>query len=111
MLRKWLIITLALLLAAAPALAEGSILPDVPAPAPESQSILPSLDERNAVSFGVEMNVYPDAACTTESGQWMERYTRVTPAQYDAFGVILGQKGYSVLSSEVRKYTPMCGTM
>lgn len=103
MLRRLLLMTLALLLLTAPALAQESILPDVTPQEP--QSILPSLDERNAVSFGVEMNVYPDAAEMTDAGQWLESYSRVTPAQYEQFGVILGQKGYAVVSSTVTAET------
>lgn len=93
MLRKLTALLLCMLLCAPAALAEGSILPEVEST--QGESILPKLDVMTAISFGVEMNVYPALTMTLESGEWQETYTGVTVEQYDAFGVILGKQGYT----------------
>lgn len=81
MLRKLTVLLLCLLLCVPVAVAEGSILP--------------KLDVVTAVSFGVEMNVYPALTQTLETGEWQETYTGVSLQQYDEFGVILGYMGYT----------------
>lgn len=112
-MRKMMILTLCLLLCAPAAIAESSILPE--AAGTVAQSILPRLDVVTAVSYGVEMNVYPALTQRLESGEWQETYTDVTLEMYDAFGVILGQKGYTtedVLLEGTRVSLTLCsGTL
>lgn len=93
MLRKLTLLLLCLLLCAPAAIAESGVLPEVD-PVP-GESILPRLDVTPAISYGVEMNVYPALTRRLETGEWQETYTDVTLEKYDAFGVILGQKGYT----------------
>ncbi len=93
MLRKLTALLVCMLLMAPAALAEGSILPETPAA--QVESILPRLDVLIAVSFGVEMNIYPALTATLETGEWQETYTGVTIDLYDQFGVILGRLGYA----------------
>jgi len=94
MLRKLTALLLCMLMMTPAVLAEGSILP---APtAVQGASILPRLDVMTAVSFGVEMNIYPALTQTLDTGEWQETYTGVTIDLYDQFGVILGTLGYTV---------------
>lgn len=92
MFRKMTLLFIMMLLLLPAALAESSALPDV---SPQGESILPRLEANTAVSFGVEMNIYPALTKTLENGEWQETYTDVTLELYDAFGVILGQQGYT----------------
>lgn len=93
MLRKLTALLLCMLLCIPVAVAEEGILPEIDSP--QGESILPKLDVMTAVSFGVEMNVYPALTQTLETGEWQETYTSVTTQQYDEFGVILGLMGYT----------------
>ena len=91
MIRKLFMLLLCLALLSPAVLAEESVLPVIDEPAGES--ILPRLETLTAVSYGVEMNVYPALTRTLESGEWQESYTDVTLEKYEAFGVRLGQLG------------------
>lgn len=93
MIRKLFMLLLCLALLIPAALAEESVLPVIEEPVGES--ILPQLEALTAVSYGVEMNVYPALTRTLETGEWQESYTDVTLEKYEAFGVILGQLGYT----------------
>lgn len=92
MIRKLFMLLLCLALLSPAALAEESVLPVIEEPS-AGESILPRLETLTAVSYGVEMNVYPALTRTLESGEWQESYTDVTLEKYDAFGVRLGQLG------------------
>lgn len=113
MLRRMMILTLCLLLCVPAAIADSGVLP-TPAN-PQGESILPRLDVVIAVSYGVEMNVYPALTQRLETGEWQETYTDVTLEMYDAFGVILGKKGYTtedVLLEGTRVSLTLCsGTL
>lgn len=98
--RKCLLLALLMLTLCTAALAEGSVLPDlgvVGAP----QSILPKIELPVAVSFGSAMGVSPLTAHYLPDGRWQEAYENVTMAQYDEFGVILGQRGLTASDAQV----------
>lgn len=91
MIRRLLSMLMCLMLLVPAALAEESVLPAIDTQ--DAPSILPVLETLTAVSYGVEMTVYPALTRTLESGEWQESYTDVTLEKYNAFGVILGLRG------------------
>ena len=83
MYQKCLCLIMALLLTTSSAMA-GSILPAAPVAA----------QPQEAISFASAVGATPAATSTNADGSISERYEDVTAAQYDTFGIQLGEEGY-----------------
>ncbi|MBE5801670.1 MAG: hypothetical protein E7319_05210 [Clostridiales bacterium] len=69
----------------------------------EATSILPTVpveEVETVISFGATVGVEPVSVDTALPGYIWEKYEEVTEEQYTAFGVRLGEEGYSLLAQE-----------